>query len=434
MKTMRRKACQLLAFILIISPALLSITTSASAVEYDYIELPQQFLIGPNLSGSMTGINDSNAVVGAWFDGATYKGLLYSEGVYTYIMPPGSIYSYAVDINENGAVVGSGRSDGSNTKGFLYNEGEYTDIIPPEWSRSSASRINDSGSVVGFGGKGTGGFAKGFLYSEGIYTDIIPPGWIHSIATDINDSGAVVGFGSESIDSDSKGFLYSEGIYTDIIPPGAILSFAYGINDNGAVVGYGYDGTTYKGFLYSEGIYTDIIPPGATEAFALAINDSGDVVGHWYDGTTTKGFLYSKGVYTNIIPPEATEAEAWGINNSGMVVGTAEGSFIAFPNTTPSEKIQTIMGFFNFGVANGNLKGIGIIKLFAAYKLKAFRNMLVQAQDLIENRDTEAACNKLKNLYKKIDGKPWPPDFIGGSAASDLAAKIDALIKSMNCS
>jgi hypothetical protein len=59
--------------------------------------------------------------------------------------------------------------------------------------------------------------------------------------------------------------------------------------------------------------------------------------------------------------------------------------------------------------------------------------MLVQAQYLIESGHTEEACEQLMDAYKKVDGTLRPPDLIGGSAAPELAAKIDALIEDLNC-
>ena len=230
----------------------------------------------------------------------------------------------------------------------------------------------------------------------------------------------------------------SEGVeytYTELLPPGWIWSGALAINDSGAVVGDGDDGTTYKGFLYSDGVYTDIMPPGRIEAYAIDINNRGEVVGSGYDGTDTqKGFLYSEGVYTDIIPPGWESANAHSINDSGAVVGGgSDGSFIATPIATPIEQIHAIIDFFDNGVAGGNLSGIGKTEQAAAGKLKAFRNMLVQAQYLIENENNEEACGLLMATYKKVDGTSRPPDFIGGSAAHDLAAKIDALIGDLNC-
>ena len=36
-------------------------------------------------------------------------------------------------------------------------------------------------------------------------------------------------------------------------------------------------------------------------------------------------------------------------------------------------------------------------------------------------------------VYKKVDGTSRPPDFIGGSAAPELAVKIAALVEDLNC-
>ena len=279
MKAIREKARQLLVFILIVFSVLLGITTSASAVEYEYTEL----------------------------------------------LPPGWIDAFASGINDSGAVVGSGHYGTGYSKGFLYNAGGYTDIIPPGWIDAYAYRINDSGAVVGYGYAGT--TDKGFLYNAGVYTDIIPPGRIYASASGINDSGAVVGTGYDG--TTTKGFLYSAGVYTDIIPPGLNYALALGINDSGAVVGYGYDGSTDKGFLYSAGVYTDIIPPGLNYAYALDINDSGEVAGWGYDGTTWKGFIATPKTEdttppeVSIVFPQANQALQDGITFQAQATDTS---------------------------------------------------------------------------------------------------------------
>ena len=198
---------------------ILSITTSASAVEYEY--------------------------------------------KYTLLLPPGWSSANAQGINDSGAVVGYGyatAADKTNNvpKVFLYSAGVYTELLPPGWSMVgtpiagipwSGGIINNSGAVVGVGADGT--TAKGFLYSAGVYTDIVPPGWSWSAASGINDSGAVVGYGYAT----GKSFLYTEGVYTELLPPGWGDAYAYDINDSGAVVGWGHDSTHLTtGFLYSAGV------------------------------------------------------------------------------------------------------------------------------------------------------------------------------------
>ena len=228
--------------------------------------------------------------------------------------------------------------------------------------------------------------------------------------------------------------------YTELLPSGAIGSSASVINNSVAVVVVGDYGNGFtKLFIYSEGVYTELPPLGwgLSEVSAINdINDSGAVVGEVYDGTTTAGFLYSEGVYTKMLPQGWGLSEAHGINNSGVVVGTghdgtSDKGFIAIPITTPLEQMQSLIEFFDNGVADGSLSGNG---LFSKLKLKRFRGMLLQAQALIESGNTDGACQLLTKAYMRVDGNTLPRDYVMGSAAPNLAAKIDALIKSLNCS
>lgn len=441
MKAIREKAMQLLVVILIGLSTLLGIMTPALAVYYEYTEL-----LPPGYTESFANdINNRGTVAGFGTDSTgSHKVFLYSEGVYTELLPPGWNYAEACSINNNGDAAGFG-DDGVTPKGFIYSDGVYTELLPPGWSWAAATGINDNGDVVGYGYDGNSQL-KGFIFSDGVYTELLPPGWHEAHALSINNSSTVVGYGYDN--TANKGFIYNGGVYTELLPPGLWSPFvAYGINNSGDVSGFAVkyiieDGIIQAivdiGFIYSGGQYTELLPPGLIGAEAYAINDSGAVVGYGWDGSTTTGFIYSDGGYTNLLPPGCAGSDAYGINDSGAVVGFGDDGitrkgFIATPITTPIEPIQVIIEFFDNGTTSGNLSGIAKTEQAAAGKLKAFRNMLLQAQHLIENGDTEEACEQLMAAHKKVDGKPLPPDFIGGSAASELAAKIAALIEDLNC-
>jgi ribosomal protein S20 len=96
------------------------------------------------------------------------------------------------------------------------------------------------------------------------------------------------------------------------------------------------------------------------------------------------------------------------------------------------DQIAQIKSFVNESLANESLKGTGKGKRMANKREKSFYKMLVIATHMIENGNIEAAHNKLNSIYKKIDGKPNPEDFVTGNAAGDLAAQIQNLILSLN--
>ncbi len=117
--------------------------------------------------------------------------------------------------------------------------------------------------------------------------------------------------------------------------------------------------------------------------------------------------------------------ESWGLDNVIVeIVGEPP---------TPAEQIQEILDFVDDSVAAGTLVGVGSGKP-AENKLNAFINMLEEAQSLIEAELFAEACVQLQDAREKCDGQSPPPDFVAGSAVSELAERIQALRESMNCS
>ena len=63
-------------------------------------------------------------------------------------------------------------------------------------------------------------------------------------------------------------------------------------------------------------------------------------------------------------------------------------------------------------------------------RFKAFKKMLVVSYHLIDNDQFEAAQNKLKEVYKKADGKPDSNDFVPTEKATQLSLMLQDLIDS----
>ena len=66
-------------------------------------------------------------------------------------------------------------------------------------------------------------------------------------------------------------------------------------------------------------------------------------------------------------------------------------------------------------------------------RLKALRNMIEAAGDLIAAGDYEVACQQLQDAYDRCDGEFPPPDFVEGDAADDLATMILELMADLVC-
>ena len=95
------------------------------------------------------------------------------------------------------------------------------------------------------------------------------------------------------------------------------------------------------------------------------------------------------------------------------------------------EQIAEIKAFMAENLREGNLEAAGKGRESQG-RLKAIRKMLVVTAHMIENGRLQAAQNKLREIYKKTDGKPSPQDFVKGKAAEDLATRIEALIDSLD--
>lgn len=94
--------------------------------------------------------------------------------------------------------------------------------------------------------------------------------------------------------------------------------------------------------------------------------------------------------------------------------------------------IEDILAFFDESVEIGDLEGSGPGNSGRG-RLKALRNMLKAAKDLIDAGDYEAACEQLFDAYNRCDGEFPPPDFVSGEATLVLSEKILRLMDSLGC-
>lgn len=93
----------------------------------------------------------------------------------------------------------------------------------------------------------------------------------------------------------------------------------------------------------------------------------------------------------------------------------------------PAQQIQDILDFFDASVANGTMQGYGPGNS-ASKRLKALRNMIESASDLINAGDFAQAVDQLESVLKKIDGVSKPQDFAVGEAVAELNAMVEALV------
>lgn len=59
--------------------------------------------------------------------------------------------------------------------------------------------------------------------------------------------------------------------------------------------------------------------------------------------------------------------------------------------------------------------------------------MLNNAGALFNDGDIEGACDQLMAAYRKCDGQSPPPDFVEGTAATELRGRIATLMTDFEC-
>ena len=98
----------------------------------------------------------------------------------------------------------------------------------------------------------------------------------------------------------------------------------------------------------------------------------------------------------------------------------------------PKVNIYSILQYFDDSVAGGSIIGYGRGNS-ANGRLNALRNMLETVSDLITIDDIEGACRQLRTASRKCDSESPPPDFVAGSAVSELNDMIMILMADLGC-
>jgi len=227
--------------------------------------------------------NRADAVGSSYIDAIKRHAFLYSNGLMRDIDPLGG-YSAAIDINDEGAIVGfaSAQSDGTATA-FLYSQG-LTTLIFPDRKESYANGVNNLGQVVGeFLVEDESAF-HAFLYSERTITDLGSPDSPETVAYAINDQQQVIGttwvpynaicFGVPCVQYTQHAFLYESGNMADLntmipLDSGWVLSWGFDINNRGQIVGYGLVDDKFRAFLLTPAVSKEQCKDGGWESFGF---------------------------------------------------------------------------------------------------------------------------------------------------------------------
>ncbi len=122
------------------------------------------------------------------------------------------------------------------------------------------------------------------------------------------------------------------------------------------------------------------------------------------------------------IVSDAPESETF-INLFGMGV-----PYEPEPGEVMAELIDSVDALVDAGTLTGNGPGGS-----ASGRLKAFRNMLNAANDLIEDGEYALACEQLQDARNRVDGIHPPPDFVAGPARAEVEAMIVEVMAELGC-
>lgn len=291
-----------------------------------------------------------------------------AEAQYTYtkIMYPGSTWTEASGINDQGQVVGTYTDTAGIAHGFVYHNGTYTTVDYPGMAHNYAFGINDAGHIVGSFSPvmPRGPYHASLRDDFHVWTEYDFPG-NETDGRAINSAGHIVGIYNAGYGTPDHGFLKIGDAYTSIDYPNASLTYVFGINDAGYISGTYRDGFgLLKGFVYRAGTYSSVTFPNATETYVGGINNANALVGWKVEGGKVGGFVMTTGRFRPVLASFAGAANTKprAINDVGVIVGTytspecAVGcSFIATPAPAATPLCdQTIGMTYAAGTLNTN--------------------------------------------------------------------------------
>ncbi len=213
---------------------------------------------------------------------------------FKFLKPPGSTQAFAYGINDSNTVVGWYFDSAGVEHGFSFTKGTYKKIDPPGSTFTNAWSINSAGTIVGTY-VGSDGLFHGFTLSGTTYTTFnAPNGATLTELTGIDNTGTnMVGIYIDTA-GQQHGFQLANGTtFTTIDPPGSNTTASDRINDSGTVVGLFCTGSCvqnvgpYSGYQKKGTTFTKVNFPIATETRCRGVNNAGTIVGRYTDSAGT---------------------------------------------------------------------------------------------------------------------------------------------------
>jgi uncharacterized repeat protein (TIGR01451 family) len=299
-----------------------------------------------------TDVNDANAVVGYWYNGASLGYVWADPESGTAVPLPldaasisrfpshnaiNDIFGGRPRINGRGQIAGSGCADGSGCGG---SQPQATLFDPPVPGGNAGTLrflgFLGSGETSDAGGLNDAGLVVGASYSTGLSNRLpyvwretagmmspIPGITLSGGATDVNDLGQVVGIsGHSAFLSDGTNLTWIPGLFDT----GTEECAALAVNALGQVAGRCNDNGAGGVFLWSAATGTVNLDAPAGYVQLVDMNDAGDIVATITAAGVNVPYLYRGGQWTDLNDLNPEQGVFWlewatAINNNGWIVG-----------------------------------------------------------------------------------------------------------------
>lgn len=241
----------------------------------------------------------------------------------------GSTHSSAVDINDQGQIVG--RSNPASRRigngAFLWANGKMIDISIPGYTNSRPIRIYDPGQVIieAYGKNGKHAITH-FIWQNGGRRELKSPDGNTLRPLAINNKGQIVGMLGAG--RGRSGFIMEKSKIRKLGAFEGMEVMPYDINDKGQIIIQSGSAESMRSFVLHDGRRTELIAEGFRKKLALRINNDGDIIGILFkdDASPEKAGLWrgGKAILLGSLRGEQGWARAYDINNKEQVVGGSE--------------------------------------------------------------------------------------------------------------
>lgn len=240
-------------------------------------------------------------------------------------LPQGYTSGYALDIANNGDVVGGATFLGTRVDGYHYNgsTGAVT-ALSPSFGWDTWAEAVFGGNVALNSYAGSKYLPYRWSNVGGYVPVVLPPSAVHGYLTGIG-SGGVVGGWVARADLKPKAFKNDANGSTLLNPAGADSSKVISVASNGYMAGWAAYGGQLRAAAWIAGVTYVRLPQGSDHEVARGINNKGEIaVVEFSLPGTPKGKVFrwvpAKGTYTRI-PALGDDMTPYDLSNKGRIAG-----------------------------------------------------------------------------------------------------------------